>query len=356
MASIRDVARVSGVSTATVSHVLHGRHDRVSEETRQRVLAAIRQLRYRPPLFSADEDNIKTRSIGVLAGDLTRLPISTHLYFSQALDGIIEVAFLRGWTVHLFVERMWDEIGTSVRRGYDGRCDGLISIAPTLDNPTIVSLQERGVPLVLLGTSAFLPDVSSVDIDNEAAGNTLGRHLINLGHSRFAYVGSDPQIAAALEREAGLKRAMLDAGLDPATNLTSFFGRDRLDHVPALMQLPKDRRPTAFFGWNDGDAHDLLRIFTEMGINVPGEVSVVGVDDDRRSMFSCPPLTTITNPVVALGRRAAHLLIDKVTDPNQPSETVKFSPDLIVRGSTGPAPGAEVPKSSGRRTSGSPHK
>lgn len=336
MASIRDVAKLAGVSTATVSHVLHGREDRVGQETRQRVLAAIRELKYRPPLFSADDDSaIRTRSIGVLTNDLTRQPLSRHGYYRNALDGIIEVAFFRGFTVHLFVERMWDDIGTAVRRGYDGRCDGLIFIAPPLDSQLAVSLQERGLPMVFLGTAPYLPDVSSVDIDNEAAAYALGRHLVHLGHRRILYLGYRDYVTSHLEREAGLRRACAEAGLPfDAVEKVQAYGKVP-DQVDAA--LAKDPQPTAFFGWNDDHAQQAMDRLLELGYRVPEDFSVVGIDDDPRSADYDPGLTTVVNPVIALGRRAANLVIDKLLNADQPAEIVKFAPDLVLRQSTGPA-------------------
>lgn len=336
MASIRDVAKRAGVSTATVSHVLHGREDRVGSDTRRRVLAAIRELKYRPPLYAADGDSrIRTRSIGVLTNDLTSQPLSTNFYYRDALDGIIEVAFFRGFTVHLFVERMWDDIGTAVRRGYDGRCDGLIFIAPPMDSQLARSLQERGLPIVFLGAAPYLPDVSSVDIDNEAAGYALGRHLVNYGHRRILYLGNRADVTSQVEREAGLRRACAEAGLPPdAVQKVPAFG-DVSSQVDAA--LAKDPQPTAFFGWNDDMALMAMNRLLELGYRVPEDFSVVGIDDAPRSVACKPGLTTVVNPVVTLGRRAANLVIDKLLNADQPPETVKFAPDLVLRASTGPA-------------------
>jgi len=354
MATIRDVAHLAAVSTATVSHVLHGRNDRVSAETRDRVLAAIRQLSYRPPMYGQGQSShVRTRTIGVIAADLTKSPLNLHGYYRDALDGILESAFFRGWSAHLFVEKMWDDIGTAVRHQYDGRCDGVIYIAPDRDNQLIPTLVERGIPMVLVGTSAFLPELSSVDIDNEAAGYTLGRHLLAHGHRKFGYVASTYAVSSE-ERQAGLHQAIKDAGL-PADNLVTCASEDIDQVVEDFMALKEP--PTAIVAWHDYAAMLAIESLGSLGYSVPDDVSVAGIDNDPNGAQIDPPLTSILNPVVAIGRRAANLLIDKLNDPTQPAETVKFSAELVIRGSTGAVrsnPGVQLQSSIASGTKGGP--
>jgi LacI family transcriptional regulator len=339
MATLRDVAKLSGVSTATVSNVLNARSDRVSPETRDRVLSAVRQLRYRPTALEKDQKAILTQNVGVMVTDTTKHPILFHGYFREVLDGILEAAMFRGWSVTIFAEKMWDDLGLAIRRSYDGRCDGLIMIAPPQDSETVKTLQERGVPLVLVGTTAALPGVSSVDIDNESVGAAAAAHLLELGHRRFAYLAPNPDTAAANEREASFRARLRQAGLpDDATR--TFFARNEaaLEVVADVISGMGSARPTAIMCWHDGAACSFGAILKARGFRIPDDFSIVGVDKDPLGDIFEPPITTFPQPLHTLGKRAANLLIDRLGEDRLPDEVVRYSTELTIRGSSGPAP------------------
>jgi LacI family transcriptional regulator len=308
-------------------------------------------------MFGTTESEVRTRTIGVIAHDLTKSPINLHGYYRNILDGVLESAFFRGWSAHLFVEQMWDDIGTAIRHGYDGRCDGVVYVAPGLDNQLIPTLHDRGIPMVLVGTSSFLPDVSSVDIDNEGAGSLLTRHLLNLGHEKFVFIANWHRAVSADERFQGMMRALRDAGV-PSDHIETILDNDTLEaSVKSILGRPEAERPTAFFGWNDHIAMIAMGLAQSLGFHVPKDLSFVGVDDDPNGSLTNPKLTTVLNPVVAIGRRAANLLIDKLTNPTQPSETVKFAAELVIRGSTGAVrsnPGVQSQSSIALGTKGGP--
>lgn len=343
MSTIREVAKAAGVSTATISHVLNGRNDRVSEETRTRVMAAIRELKYRPPAMENQQRALLTRNIGVMASDLTKSPLLGvgHGYFLRVLDGILESAFFRGWTATITAERIWDDMGGTIRRSYDGRCDGLIFVGPALNDPLVESLQERGTPLVLVGTTAKLPDISSVDVDNDGIGFAAAEHLLILGHKTFAYIGRDELTCSALEREAGFRRCLVEADI----SLSHYQVYDRRDYklsykeiVDLIVESAPGTRPTGLMCWNDGTGYDLSAALIARGMSIPGDISIVGVDASKAEDPTLPQLTSFPQPLQAIGRRAANLLIDKLGEEGQPSEVVKFNSEISVQESTGPAP------------------
>jgi len=338
MATLRDVARLAGVSTATVSNVLNSRNQRVSAETRQKVLAAVRELRYKPTALEKDQKAILTKNLGVMLMDITKNPITRHGYFREVLDGIMEAAMFRGWSVTIFAEKLWDDLGLAVRRSYDGRCDGLVVIAPTVANETVAALQERGTPLVLIGTTATLPGVSSVDIDNEQASILLANHLLELGHRSFAFLGDRPTIMAAVERERGFRNALMEAGI-PADRYRANWARDGgkpLDEFVKAWKKEGRNRPTAFFGWHDGMAQAFLQMCRAEGIRAPGDLSLVGIDNAPESIES--QITSVPQPLHLIGKRASTLLIDRLAEPDLPDEIVRFSVEIVVRASTGPPP------------------
>jgi len=338
MATLRDVARLAGVSTATVSNVLNSRNQRVSTETRQKVLAAVRELRYKPTALEKDQKAILTKNLGVMLMDITKNPITRHGYFREVLDGIMEAAMFRGWSVTIFAEKLWDDLGLAVRRSYDGRCDGLVVIAPTVANETVAALQERGTPLVLVGTTATLPGVSSVDIDNEQGAILLASHLLELGHRSFAFLGDRPTIMSAVERERGFRHALLESGI-PADRYRANWARDggkSLEDFVKAWKKEGRNRPTAFFGWHDHMAQAFLRICQAEGIRVPGDLSLVGIDNAPEGIES--QITSVPQPLHLIGKRASTLLIDRLAEPDLPDEIVRFSVELVHRASTGPVP------------------
>jgi DNA-binding LacI/PurR family transcriptional regulator len=338
MATLRDVAKASGVSTATVSHVLNGKNSRVSGATRERVLAAVRDLRYRPTALEDRQKAMLTRNLGIMVGNLTKNPLS-HGYFIQALNGVLEAAAFKGFTVQIFVEKMWDEFGHNVRRSYDGKCDGLIYVAPDLCSEVIVSLQARGTPLVQIGTTAWLPSVASVDIDNIEVGRQAARHLLELGHRRFAFFGATANHASSIEREKGFHQVLLEerpVGLVHRVYGHAARGTDTLGALDEMMRLPINERPTAVFGWHDTAALEIMLELRRRGLCIPEDMSIIGVNNDPEAKDN--ELTTFENPIYVLGKRAANLLIEHSVDHTLPNEVVHFPITLVKRASTGPVP------------------
>jgi LacI family transcriptional regulator len=275
-----------------------------------------------------------------MAMDLTKSPLLSQRYFLEVLDGILESTMLRGWSATIFVENMWGDVGLAARRSYDGRCDGLIVVAPQTDNEVVRVMRDRGTPLVLIGTTASIEGVSSVDIDNRAAGANAARHLLELGHRRFVFFGFNDRVSAAIERESGFRQTVLEAGV-PVEDYYVLAADRRArpeDVAKEFLAIPADRRPTAGLGWNDGLAIQMLELLPTMGVRVPEDFSIVGIDDSPESLISTPSLSSFRQVLPVLGRRAATLLMDRIEDHSLPDEVVRFQPEFMVRESTCPPP------------------
>ncbi|HWD37475.1 MAG TPA: LacI family DNA-binding transcriptional regulator, partial [Fimbriimonas sp.] len=200
MATIRQVAAHAGVSIGTVSKVVNGLDEKVDPATRDRIWDSIRTLRYRPPAFEKNQKAVTSHNVAVIIHDLAESPLERDTYVRTLLDGILEGAAKRGYSVTVFAATMWDDVGNAIRRKFDGRCDGLIAIAPQPEQQIVPSLLQRGVPIVQIGSTAWLEGVSSIDIDNYEAGRLVGRHFRSLGHRRVAFLDHHRNQMSAIER------------------------------------------------------------------------------------------------------------------------------------------------------------
>jgi len=334
MPSIRDVARVAGVSTATVSNVLNGRSGRVSPATTDKVLLAVRSLKYRPTPLESKQKAILTQNVGFIVTDMTAEAFRNGGYFSDIMSGALEGLASRGYSLTIFVEKIWDDVGLAIRRSYDGRCDGVIMVAPQPGNTPLEMLYARGTPIVLVGSTPWLSGVSSVDIDNVLTGALAAKHLFELGHRRLAMVLDPRPQVSTIERQQGFLAEAERLGIscrDLFTIQTPHLNDGPTELKDLAAQIGR-LRPTGIFCWHDGLAARLWPYLEERGFRIPEDLSVVAVDDapEGRPLG----LTTFKNPTYELGRRAAKVLVDKIADPHDTAETVRFAPEMLVKAST----------------------
>jgi LacI family transcriptional regulator len=281
---------------------------------------------------------INTRNLGFIAEDLSYSPIFTNSYFAYILDGILEAAGLQGWSTTIFIQRMWHtNIGQAIRRNYDGRCDGLLLMAPAFESETVSMLYERGVPMVMIGASSWIDSISSVDIDNRSTGAAAVNYLIERGHRRIGYIAGGSKNISSREREEGYVKALTEAGIVGRPQW--IFSRSELregwpeSFADVFLSMPHADRPTALVGWNDVLASQAISALSEGGISVPKDVSVISIDDGPEASRSNPPLTTFRQPLQLIGKRSVELLIDHIGDGGRFAETVRFSTHLVERSS-----------------------
>ena len=333
MATIRQVAAHAGVSIGTVSKVLNGLDEKVDPMARERIWLSIRELRYRPPAFEQNQKATLAQNLGLIVPDLTERPLMRNGYLHLVLDGILEASARRGWSVTVFADQMWDEVGNAVRRKYDGRCDGLVVLAPQPDRDIVRSVHQRGAPVVQVGTTAWLDDVSSVDIDNVEAGRLVARHFLGLGHRRLAFLTADREQVSSVERYEGF----CEAAGGSVTRL--ILERDEpVSHLAHRIARIGPERPTAIMGWHDGILERLIPDLIAEGLSIPGDLSLAGVDRSEVLSPGGLRLTSVENPLGAIARRAADMAIARVLDPGLSREVVRMSPSLAVGSTSAPAP------------------
>lgn len=337
--NIRDVALHAGVSTATVSRALRG-VDRVSAATRERVRRAADQLDYVASPTAASLATGRTGVVAVLA------PYLSRWFFAHALDAVEHT--LRSHGLHLMLlnvgSRAADEPLQLGRARLRKRVDAVLVVACDLREPEVALLTGLGVPVATLGVDVGPWDL--VGVDDVAAGDVAMTHLLGLGHRRLAYLGGDVlqdvHTGTAVQRQAGVRRAARRAGLGPGCVQQVVGDWTVAGGLAAGEQLlGGPGPPTAVLAASDEMAIGVLLAARRRGVRVPDQLSVVGFDDHELAWTH--DLTTIAQPVHALGAAAATLVVDLLVSPSRavPGErrVLTLPTSLVVRGSTAPPPG-----------------
>jgi LacI family transcriptional regulator, repressor for deo operon, udp, cdd, tsx, nupC, and nupG len=331
MSTIKDVAEAAGVSIATVSRALHGL-PRVSETTRQRVLAAAADLRYVASPTATSLVSGQTMAIGVVA------PFLNRWFFAGLVHSAEERLRKAGYDLVLH------SLGTDAeerRRAFSGallrkRVDAVLVLGLQPTDDEVAMLSAAGGPVAIVGTD--VPGWASVRIDDRAAARCAVRHLVDLGHRRIGFIGTGPDdgrhTTTPGDRLIGYRNELAAAGVpaDPALEAAGGFTvRGGLAAAEGLLRLPEP--PTALFAASDEIAMGAVQAARRAGLQVPGDVSVIGIDDHE--MAELLELTTVAQPVAAQGVLAAEMLVSALTDPGQPQPAVVVPTTLIVRGTTG---------------------
>lgn len=331
-ATIDDVARRAEVSVATVSRALRGLPN-VAPATRARVEAAAAELRYRPDPNASRLAAGRTNAIGVA------MPLVGAWYFSQVLSGIEATLAPAGYDLLVYTaagpedRRRFLSDATPVHK----RVDGLLLVDIHLTDEDVAGWADSGVRLVTIGlrTSPF----PSVTIDNRAGAGAAVRLLLDLGHRDIALIGASHEehfhFTVPDQRRLGYEDAMAERGLRgrPEHLVSGLFtvdsGRAAMDQ---LLALPNP--PTAVFAASDEMAIGAMHSARRLGLEVPSDVSIVGFDD--HDLAAAVGLTTVRQPVIDMGNRAAALLLDELATGNPAGEPVLFPTEVIERESTAP--------------------
>jgi LacI family transcriptional regulator len=344
--TIKDVARLAGVSVATVSRALNASAP-VRADTHTRVLDAARTLRFSPNGAARSLITRRTHALGVILPDLY------GEFFSELLRGIDQTA--QRHRHHLLVSSSHHEpsgLATAVR-AMRGRVDGLLVMAPDVDAATLAEVLPGSVPTVLLNgaeMSAVSTEVHAITVDNFGGARDMTRHLLRLGHRRIGFVAGAAHNADAGERERGYLAALHAARVpaDEALCVRGDFTEDGGWHgAHALLALADP--PTAIFAANDAMAVGVLSALREAGVDVPTRIAVVGFDDVPIARFLNPPLTSVRAGIAALGERGAELLLQAVAERPPPRATASrevLPTELVVRVSCGTPSSLQPPLAS----------
>ena len=329
--SIRDVARVAGVSIATVSRVVNS-PDKVAQETRLKVQEAILETGYSPNTLAQSFRRGRTNLIMVV------LPSIGDPFFSGVMRGIQNAARDKGYSVIIEETQLntltADEVGAML---VSNQTDGIILLASVSPFGTnLLSAKSRRRLPVVIGcetVSLELENFPSVHIDNVAAATEATDYLVSLGHERIAMISGQKSSLLTRDRESGFRAAMKRANLQIREgwivegNMSLFGAR-----IATRQLLNHEFPPTAIFCANDEMAIGCLHEIKAAGLTVPGDISIVGFDDMRYAEVTDPPLTTIRQPAEAIGERAMQRLCRQIENVNGDNALPEIVPhQLVVR-------------------------
>jgi DNA-binding LacI/PurR family transcriptional regulator len=333
-ATIEDVARLAGVSRATASRVVND-SPKVSPEAREAVQAAITKLGYVPNRAARSLMTRRSDSIGVVimepAGSLFVDP-----FFGSLLVGISDVLTVRDIQLVLLMAKSAREVARVERYLEAGHVDGAILVGPHGNDPLPERLDLSGVPIVLSGRQLGEGTVSHVDSDNRGGARMAMAHLVDGGRRSIATIHGTLDMSSGLDRLEGYRDALRDAGLDHDPGLEAAGNYHPVTAADAMRDLLQ-RRPglDAVFAASDSMAAAAIRVLQESGRRIPEDVAVVGFDDSPVALTTRPTLSTVRQPIVAMGREMARLLLRQIDAPGGAPSQVVFATELVVRESSG---------------------
>lgn len=349
--TIRDVAQKAGVSRTTVSYILNGRASAmgIPEETRQRIMDAVRELNYRP--------NALARALSQRRTDTIALVMQFPAIFSgwsgftqELMRGATDAAVASGYDILLHTKQasvtpmlesqqvastldMVSEISLLT----DGRVDGALLLRDQ-DDPLAEALEHQGFPTVLMFTHNDDPNAWFVDCDNVQGAILATQHLLSRGHRRILHLAGSQHSAAGMDRQQGYMQAMRAAGVEVEDTWISDTTTPEDSGLRAALRLfdaSAENRPTAVFAWSDETAIRFMNLLRLRGLCIPEEVAVVGYDSTGMCDHTDPPLTSVRQPIYTMAHQAFQLLIDRIQGRKVPARQVWTCPELEIRHSCG---------------------
>lgn len=340
MTNIIDVAKHAGVSVTTVSRVINNSAHPVNAETRTRVLESIEALSFVPSQLARALVSEKTRLIGVIVGD------GSDPYFANIVRGITDTAQENGYlTIICNTERIPKVELSYLRLLRDYSADGIIFAGGALVDSEykeeladiVTKLQKNHVPVIALSNQYL--NMPQVRIDDVLAAKEMTEYLIELGHRRIGFITGPAGLVTSKLRFDGYQQALAGAGIafDPELVVEGDFtyesGRQAANHL-----ITRQSPPTAVFGTNDREALGCLFKLNELGVQVPGEVSVAGFDNIETTQYVHPPLTTVHVPMHEIGVIGVKQLLQVSEQAERIEQIHTVAHSLVIRASTAPPP------------------
>ncbi|EFM18651.1 transcriptional regulator, LacI family [Pantoea sp. aB] len=329
LSTMKDVARLAGVSTSTVSHVINNNRF-VSDGVREKVEQAIRHLNYAPSALARSLKINQTHTIGML------LTTSSNPFYAEVVRGVEESCYQRGYSLILCntagdEERMNRSLETLMQK----RVDGLLMMCTESHLPSADILNRYpSIPTVMMDWAPF-EGRGDIIQDNALLGGELAtQHLIDCGYTRIACIAGPQDKTPARMRLEGYRNAMTKSGLEILPGYVvngDFEFQGGYNGMVELLAL--ETPPEAVFTSNDAMAVGVYHALYQAGMRIPQQMAVMGYDDIELARYLTPPLSTIHQPKDALGELAIDTLIHRLSDPDASQQTLVLTPELVVRGS-----------------------
>jgi LacI family transcriptional regulator len=327
------------VSVATVSRVFNG-HDEVSPATRQRVLAAARELDYAPTAAARTLVRRRSQLVGVVLFTGYEHPDLGHPFFQEVLIGLKRGIGGLGYDVLLFATEQPDSTGgrphSYERRARHHHVDGVVLMGVDRDDPEVEKLLESGTPLIGVDLDIVGEHASSVSSDNVGGARLAVRHLQSLGHTRIATITGTQATKPGADRLLGYRAELQTPGLEARPGYEQsgdFYSESGEAAMRALLALPEP--PTAVFAASDMMAIGAIRAVQDAGLTVPKDVAIVGFDDIDIAPLLSPALTTIRQDKIGLGLTAARAIVEQIENPDVTPPVLTLPVELVVRASCG---------------------
>lgn len=329
MSTILDVARLAGVSTATVSRVINS-PDAVREKTRKKVQRAMETCNYKYNALARGFVTKKSNTIGLI------IPNIDNPVFAESTLGVQEYVEEKNIKVILgntSYRPSQEEKLVKVLR--ESQVDGLIITSTDPTGPLVQALVDEGFPFVLLFSTIKGGPLSAVGVDNYRGGYVATEHLVSLGHKRIGIISGKFSVTdRGYHRWCGYRECLRDHEIEYDENLlvqTEYSLSGGSKSIKTLLELPEP--PTAVFCSNDYIALGAMKGAREMGLRLPEDLSIVGFDDMQTASYMVPALTTVRQPAYEMGRRAGELLLQLIEEPGNPVQDM-MDTKLVVREST----------------------
>ncbi|EID4333326.1 TPA: substrate-binding domain-containing protein [Vibrio parahaemolyticus] len=330
MATMKDIAKLAGVSTSTVSHVINKTRF-VSEEISERVNNAAKELNYYAPSALARSLKVnRTKTIGML------VTTSTNPFFGEVVKGVERSCYHKGYSLILCNtegdnERMRQSINTLLQK----RVDGLILMCSSLEGERIdVFERYPDIPVVVMDWGPMLFTSDKIQDNSLRGGYLAAKYLIDCGHTEIGCITGPLIKHQAQMRYEGYKRAMNEAGLEFNANWIIESDFECEGGYQAFKKMAeRGTLPSSIFVSNDMMAMGVINAANELSIKVPDDLSIIGYDDIHIAKFMSPSLTTIHQPKYRLGQAAVETLVRRLDDKSNEAQVVQLEPTLVIRNS-----------------------
>ncbi|ACL69183.1 LacI family DNA-binding transcriptional regulator [Halothermothrix orenii] len=330
MVTIKDIARIAGVSTATVSRVINN-YPQVNEKTKKKVLEVMKENNYRPNSVARSLSTSRSYTIGIFFTDHFDTGLR-HPFFREVIYGLEKIFGQKGYDILYFTKRNWDDKCSYVDKCRDRHVDGVVLMGVSREDTNLPQLLDSGIPTVFIDVDIIGKRASYVTLNNTDGAKMAVNYLYSLGHTKIGMIMGISSTKIAHDRFLGYQMALKDLSLsyNPDWVLNGLFSEEG-GYRAMNKFLKMIDRPTAIFCQSDTMAIGAMKAIKEAKMNVPGDFSIIGFDDIEISKYVKPALTTIRQDKVKLGRAAGKLLLNIINNDLDGYKPVILPVKLIKR-------------------------